>query len=55
MEASILGVEVLGDYVVGACGKGFRKVRVCPFPREGHAVINEDACMWDTVYPEESM
>lgn len=49
-----MGVEVLGDYVVGTCGR-LSWVRVCPFPGDGRPVTLEDACIWDTVYPEQSM
>lgn len=36
MEARVMGVEVLGDYVVGTCG-GLSWVRV--FPRDGQLYL----------------
>lgn len=56
METRVVEIEVLGDCVTGTCHGGFRRViRVFPVPRDRHPVKTEDACMWDAMYPGESM
>lgn len=56
LETRVVEIEVLGDCVVGTCGGGFSGViRVFPVPRDGYPVTTEDACMWGTMYPGESM